>query len=115
MVVRDLDALTARAIPGTDNGFAPFFSPDGEHLGFFTSDSLMRVALVGGPPARLASASPVSRGAVWTDDGRIYFAPSQSGGIYRIAADGGAIDVIGGAPVIDVEGGGHVSQNAQHA
>jgi Tol biopolymer transport system component len=45
ILVRDLDALTARVIPGTDNGFAPFFSPDGEHLGFFTSDSLMRVAL----------------------------------------------------------------------
>ena len=94
IVVRDLDALTARAIPGTDNGFAPFFSPDGEHLGFFTSDSLMRVALVGGPPARLTSASPVSRGAVWTDDGRIYFARSQSGGIFRIAADGGVAEPV---------------------
>ena len=89
IVVRDLDGLTARAVPGTDNGFAPFFSPDGEQLGFFTRDGLMRVALAGGPPARLTAIAPVSRGAVWSDDGHIYFAPSQSVGIFRIAAEGG--------------------------
>jgi serine/threonine-protein kinase len=92
IVVRDLDALTARAIPGTEDGFAPFFSPDGEHLGFFTNDSLMRVELAGGRPVRLASSRAVSRGAVWTDEGQIYFSPSQNGGIFRVPADGGAAE-----------------------
>jgi hypothetical protein len=49
----------------------------------------MRVSLAGGEPARLAATSPVSRGGVWGDDGYIYFAPSESAGILRIAADGG--------------------------
>jgi serine/threonine-protein kinase len=89
IVVRDLDALTARAIPGTENGFAPFFSPDGEHLGFFTASALMRVALAGGPPLRLASSRAVSRGGVWADDGHIYFSPAETSGIFRVPADGG--------------------------
>jgi Tol biopolymer transport system component/tRNA A-37 threonylcarbamoyl transferase component Bud32 len=92
IVVRDLDGLTARAIPGTENACAPFFSPDGEDLGFFTNDSVMRVALAGGPPVRLASARAVSRGAVWTDEGRIYFSPSQSSGVFRIPANGGTAE-----------------------
>jgi Tol biopolymer transport system component len=94
IVVRDLDALTARTIPGTENGFAPFFSPRGEHLGFFTNDGVLRVALAGGPPVRLANSPSVSRGAVWTDDGHIYFSPSQSDGIVRIPADGGGAEPI---------------------
>jgi serine/threonine-protein kinase len=92
IVVRDLDALTARAIPGTENGFAPFFSPDGEHLGFFTNTGLMRVALAGGPPLRLATTRAVSRGAVWTSEGYIYYTPSQSSGVFRVSADGGSAE-----------------------
>jgi serine/threonine protein kinase/Tol biopolymer transport system component len=89
--VRDLEANTERAIPGTENAFAPFFSPDGGHLGFFTSDALMRVALAGGPPTRITPTAPVSRGAVWTNDGRIYLARNQSTIIVRVAADGGDV------------------------
>ena len=47
---------------GAENGFSPFFSPDGQHLGFFTSEGLMRVAVTGGPATRLVETSPVSRG-----------------------------------------------------
>jgi serine/threonine-protein kinase len=92
--VHDLETLATTAVEGTANGFAPFFSPDGQHLGFFTSDALMHVALAGGPPVRVAAAAPVSRGAVWTDDGRIYFSATPSDGIFRVDAGGGRVEPV---------------------
>jgi Tol biopolymer transport system component len=92
--VRDLDSLSPRPIPGTENGFGPFFSPDGEQLGFFVSDSVMRVDVGGGPPTRLAAATPVSRGGTWSPDGFIYFTPSQSSSVVRVKASGGEIEPV---------------------
>ncbi len=94
IVVRDLDQLVAHPVRGAENGFSPFFSPDGQHLAFFTSEGLMRVAVSGGPATRLVLTSPVSRGGVWNTDGWIYYAPSQSTGIQRIRASGGSAESI---------------------
>jgi serine/threonine-protein kinase len=94
ILIHDLQTLATNPVPGTEQGFAPFFSPDGEHLGFFTSDALMRVALAGGPPVRLAAVSPVSRGAVWTDDRFIYFSRTPSEGLFRVAVEGGAAEPV---------------------
>ena len=33
--VRDLDSFEARPLPGTEDAFSPFWSPDSRHLGFF--------------------------------------------------------------------------------
>ena len=41
--LRPLDELAATVIPGTDGGFAPFWSPDGQSIGFFANRSLKRV------------------------------------------------------------------------
>ena len=39
LYVRSLDQLEARAIPGTDeNPHAPFFSPDGQWVGYYSID-----------------------------------------------------------------------------
>jgi hypothetical protein len=39
LYIRALDELDARPLPGTDDANAPFFSPDGEWVGFFLSVS----------------------------------------------------------------------------
>ena len=103
--LRDFNNLSARPIPGTENGFGPFFSPDGEHLGFFLSDSLMRIDVAGGPPRRLAATPPVTRGGVWSADGWIYYAPSQSTGIVRIKADGGTVEPVTEADAVRTQEG----------
>jgi serine/threonine protein kinase len=38
--IRDLDSLTARALPGTEGASLPFWSPDGKSLGFFAGANL---------------------------------------------------------------------------
>ena len=48
LFVRPRDQMTARPLPGTEQAVHPFFSPDGAWVGFFTNDSLKKVALAGG-------------------------------------------------------------------
>ncbi|HSM49872.1 MAG TPA: protein kinase, partial [Thermoanaerobaculia bacterium] len=86
---RDLDGPDAVPIPGTDGADAPFFSPDGQWIGFVSGGSLMKVAVEGGRPFRIADRRG-SSGAAWLPDGTIVHAPSYSEGLYRVPAAGGA-------------------------
>jgi DNA-binding winged helix-turn-helix (wHTH) protein len=86
LFVRSLDRIDAVPIAGVE-GHAPFFSPDGRWLGFFSGGRLMKVALAGGAPTTIADA-PTPLGGVWTDR-EIIFAGSPSGGLQRVSADGG--------------------------
>jgi eukaryotic-like serine/threonine-protein kinase len=87
LYVRPLDRLEAVVIPGTDDGHAPFFSPDGRWLAFFADGRLRKVALAGGAPVTLADA-PSVLGGTWVD-GEVVFAGSPSGGLARVSANGG--------------------------
>ena len=89
--LRAFSELRGEPIPGTEGGEQPFFSPDGEWLGFFAEGKLRKVSLRGGPPIVLAEASsPV--GASWGPDDSIVFAPREVSGLSRISAAGGASD-----------------------
>ena len=89
--VRSLDSLAPRAIPGTEDARQPFFSPDGQWLGFFTATELKKVSLTGGNPLTLLE--KINGGTwtfgTWTDDGSIIFG-GDTRGLQRISADGGA-------------------------
>ncbi len=91
LYIRGIDELEARAIPGTDDASAPFFSPDGRWIGFFAAGKLRKVALAGGSPETVTEASQPF-GAVWTADGRIIFAASGHGGLLRVSDRGGDAD-----------------------
>src|SRR6266496_3745551 len=53
LYIRDLGRLEATPIAGTEGGTNPFFSPDGEWIGFFTNRELKKVSLAGGPPVTI--------------------------------------------------------------
>src|SRR5262249_32938768 len=72
--IRDLTRESVEPVGGTEGGADPFFSPDGEWLGFIASDKLQKTAIRGGTPITLAPASR-TRGAVWGADGTIVFSP----------------------------------------
>jgi serine/threonine-protein kinase len=84
---RGLDQIDPVAIDGTLGGRAPFFSPDGRWLGFFTNGRLAKVALTGGAVVTIADA-PAALGAVWIDR-EIIFAGSPTGGLLRVSSEGG--------------------------
>ena len=50
LFLRPLNTFEATRITGTERAFYPFFSPDGQSVGFFTEDKLKTVSLLGGDP-----------------------------------------------------------------
>ena len=91
--VRDLQSVQAKRIEGTEGASFPFWSPDGNSIGFFASGKLKRVDLAGSTPQTLAAAS-FGRGGAWGEDGKILFVPTPSTGLYRVSARGGAVDAV---------------------
>ena len=86
--LRNLDEPDAKPIPGTDeNPSSPFFSPDGEWVGFWSSDdALKKIRLAGGTPVTLTKAgNPL--GVSWGADDRIVYALSD--GIWSVSGNGG--------------------------
>ena len=86
--VRPLGSLDAHALPGTDNAWAPFWSPDGRRIGFLVEGKLKVIGLQGGTPVSVADA-PNGRGGSWSQNGEILFAPDFTSPIYRVPASGG--------------------------
>jgi eukaryotic-like serine/threonine-protein kinase len=90
LYARHLGREQADPIPGTEGGAAPFFSPDGDWIGFFAGPSLRRVPTAGGNAETIvpvAAPDARSRGATWGDDGTIVY--GCPGGLCRVAAAGG--------------------------
>jgi len=92
LYVRRLDQLTATPLAGTENAVGPFFSPDGQWLGFFGGGTLKKIAVTGGTPVTLADVTN-ARGGSWAEDETIVFSPGtqRGGSLWRVpAADGTA-------------------------
>jgi Tol biopolymer transport system component len=81
------DTGEGRALPGTENGSLPFWSPDGRSVGFFADAKLKRIDIEGNLVQVLCDVQ-VPRGGTWNQDGVILFAP-QTTAIYQIPANGG--------------------------
>ncbi len=88
LYLRRMDHLEATVIPGTEGASTPFFSPDGQWMGFFTADKLRKVSVLGGVPVTLCS-SRVRFGADWGSDDTIVFAPTYGSGLAKVSAQGG--------------------------
>ncbi len=88
LYARPMNSFTAAPIQGTSGGTGPFFSPDGQSIGFFADGKMKTVPVTGGMPQALCDA-PVPRGGSWSDKGDIVYSPNFSTGLYAIRADGG--------------------------
>jgi hypothetical protein len=88
--IRPLDSFSAQPLPGTENAFWPFWSPDSRFIAFFAEGKLQKVAVGGGPPQVVCDA-PDGRGGSWSKDGVIVFAPLAMGPLLRVSADGGEV------------------------
>jgi Tol biopolymer transport system component len=75
-------------LAGTEEAYAPFFSPDGLWVAFFAQGTLKKIRVDGGQPVPLYSA-PAGRGGSWGEDNTIIAALDQSGGLMRIPSEGG--------------------------
>jgi Tol biopolymer transport system component len=87
--LRALDAMKPDVIPGTEGGFAPFWSPDSQYLAFFADKALKKVHLSDGRMTRICDAEPLPGGGTWNRSDVIVFAPGQGSTLYRVSANGG--------------------------
>ena len=84
---RPLNSFDPQPIPGTVGGSEPFFSPDGEWIGFVVDQSIRKIPAGGGAAVTLVDGPMTFRGASWGDDGSIIFGNLQTG-LVRMADDG---------------------------
>jgi len=87
LYMRRLDQLEVEPLAGSEHVFVPFFSPDGQSIGFSSEGKIRRMPVTGGAPLTVAE-SPSFIGGSWGPDGTILFSRIGSP-VLRVPADGG--------------------------
>ncbi len=99
LYLRPLDRLEPEQIPGTQGGRLPFFSHDGEWIGFYDEldIGLKHLSVRGGEQRTTLAARVGERGAAWSSDDTYIIYAVEPGtatvpGLYRIPRTGGTPD-----------------------
>ena len=79
------EMMTPERIRGAEGGTRPFFSPDGEWIGFIVGNKLKKVPAAGGSPVSICDVEVNAR-ASWGDDDTIIVARP---GLWKVSAGGG--------------------------
>jgi Tol biopolymer transport system component len=85
--VRDLSALEAVQVRGTDFAFSPSWSPDGRSLLFFVPGEL-RIADLSASAVRSLGRTSSGRGATMNRDGVVLYAEEGTPGLRRLTVNG---------------------------
>ncbi len=88
LAIRPLDRDTASVLPGTEGAYHPFFSPDGDWIGFFVGNELRKIPVAGGSPVTLTTVDRPS-GAAWPEPDEIMLFQQAGFEMRRIPAAGG--------------------------
>jgi serine/threonine-protein kinase len=88
LATRLLDQANSILLSGTEGGTDPFFSPDGQWIGFFAAGKMNKISVQGGSPVMLCEA-PSPWGASWGEDGNIIAALANESGLTRVPSAGG--------------------------
>ena len=86
--LRPLASTSGRLLTGTEGASFPFWSPDGQSIGFFADQKLKRLD-VNSQAIQILADAPVARGGAWQANDTILFAPNATGPLSRVPATGG--------------------------
>jgi hypothetical protein len=90
LYLRNMDALEAVPLAGTEGAYNPFFSPDGEWIGFANVTSLKKISVNGGAAVTLlGNLSGTMYGASWGPDNTIVFGLGTPVPLMKVSAAGG--------------------------
>jgi len=89
LYTRRLDLSEVTAIPGSEGGRVPVFSPDGHWIAFWSAGKLKKAPVDGGSPIVLCEASDLL-GASWGEDDNIIAELRSDGKLWRVPASGGS-------------------------
>jgi serine/threonine-protein kinase len=96
LFIRRLDQPKAAELPGTQGALTvPFFSPDGQWVGFWADNKLNKISVEGGAVVPLGNIVNFA-GASWGADGSIFVSEFQARGLLRIPAGGGPPETVAG-------------------
>jgi len=90
LTVRSLDRMDGMTLTGAADARTPFFSPDGEWIGFLSGSTVKKIPAAGGP-AQVVANIPAYE-AHWENDGTILVANLT--GIYRVSSAGGTPELL---------------------
>ena len=86
--LRRFDQLISSSVQGA-HGYGPFFSPNGEWIGFQSyGRTLQKISIAGGLPVTLAELDASVYGEDWGTDGQIILG-TYLAGLFRVPEDGG--------------------------
>ena len=85
---RSLDQLQATALSGTEGARDPFFSPDGQWIGFFADGKLKKISVQGGAAVTLCDVGD-DRGGSWGTDGTVVFTKDTASALSKVSSAGG--------------------------
>jgi serine/threonine protein kinase/Tol biopolymer transport system component len=88
LYLRAMDSLEAKSIPGTEGAVNPFFSPDGQWVGFFAGGKLKKVSVSGGAALTLVDVA-YPGGVSWGRQGMIAFLPDAVSALQQVSDAGG--------------------------
>jgi eukaryotic-like serine/threonine-protein kinase len=89
LLVRDLATDSPRVVAGSENAANPFWSPDGNWIGFFAGGRLMKAAVDDGSPIVVAQGTQEC-GAAWMPSGTLLYRHDVPGaGLLRVQERGG--------------------------
>jgi serine/threonine-protein kinase len=94
--IKRRDQLQPTAINGTEGGYSPSFSPEGQRIAFLTGGGvvLLKVVSLGGePPLTLLDEGLGGNDVAWGPDGNIY-TDGGAFGIGRVPATGGELEIL---------------------
>jgi Tol biopolymer transport system component len=88
--VQSVTTGNLKELSGTARAYAPFWSPDGQWVGFFSQSKMFKVAAAGGSrPIEIAETRTWWGGIDWGENGTILFSPSWDTPIYGVSDKGG--------------------------
>ena len=94
LFLRRLSDFSLRALDGTEDAFAPFFSPKGDAVVFFVGDMLKRVSLTDGRVTVLARNALDGFGGAFLPDGRMVIARSRAFQLVVMTATGDSLSAV---------------------
>jgi serine/threonine protein kinase/Tol biopolymer transport system component len=89
LFTRKLDQPNATELGVTPGATSPFFSPDGQWVGFTANGKLRKISVEGGSEIVLCDTGASFTGADWGDDGNIVTGFHPNAGLSRVSSDGG--------------------------
>src|SRR5206468_1206932 len=101
LFIRRLDQPKGTELRGTQGAFLPFFSPDGQWVGFAVGAQINKISVEGGAVAPIGEFGASLAGATWAEDGSIFVSEAFGKGLMQFPDAGGAAKIV--APLGDGE------------